>query len=142
MPMTATRPHAIGEPGYTSYLPCEPSSVRSARQLVSNAFGTWGIDEDLTGVGELIVSELMTNTIAHTGCRRARVVVRRLSDTLVRIGVADRDRGLPAMGNKPSDDAVGGRGLLLVEELSDRWGYDRLRQGKVVWAELQVPAHT
>ncbi|WKX16230.1 ATP-binding protein [Streptomyces sp. NL15-2K] len=121
-------------------MPCEPSSVRRARQLVSSALCAWGMDDDLAATGELIVSELMTNTIDHTRCREAQVVVQRRLENLVRIGVADRDGNLPEMDDKPGDDADCGRGLLLVDQLSYRWGYDLLRHGKVVWAECAMEA--
>jgi anti-sigma regulatory factor (Ser/Thr protein kinase) len=137
--MTAARPHAIGVPGYTSTLPCEPEAVGEARQLVSNALSTWGMGDDLTAAGKLIVSELMTNTIDHTRCRTAKVVVERRREDLVRIGVADKDRSVPDMNKKPSVEDEGGRGLLLVDKLSHQWGYERFPHGKVVWAELLVP---
>ncbi len=35
-------------------------------------------------------------------------------------------------------DALGGRGLMLVDALSDRWGSQPCPFGKVVWAELQL----
>jgi len=38
-----------------------------------------------------------------------------------------------------TDDAEEGRGLFLVDAVSDRWGYDRHRCGKTAWAELEVP---
>lgn len=137
MTMTAAKPTATGVPGYTETVPCEPESARRARLLVSAALDTWGIGE-LAEVGTLIVSELISNAVSHTPCRVVRVVIRREMAAAVRIGVADKCRDTPEPGC-PEGDSEGGRGLLLVESLSWRWGYDLHRWGKLVWAELRVP---
>lgn len=138
MTMTAASPNAIGAPGYTETLPCEPESASRARLLVSAALRAWGIEE-LVEDATLIVSELLANTIDHTNCRTARVLVQCRPSGVVRIGVADKSPGLPEMCT-PGAEAAEGRGLLLVDALSWRWGYDRHHGGKVVWAELRVPA--
>jgi hypothetical protein len=123
-------------------MPCVPESAHRARLLVCAALNTWGIGE-LAETGTLIVSELVGNCVRHTNCRLLRVVVRRPSARLVRIGVVDKSLYcLPELGG---GDATreGGRGLLLVEALSSRWGYDLLGThhkrgpwGKETWAEL------
>ncbi|MEV5953782.1 ATP-binding protein [Streptomyces sp. NPDC051987] len=138
MATTAARPTATGAPGYTETMPCEPESARRARLLVSAALNTWGIGE-LAEDGVQVVAELVNNAVRHTRCRVVRVRVTRPAEGVVRIGVADSCRDTPELGN-PDDDSEGGRGLFLVEALSWRWGYDRKRWGKVVWAELEASA--
>ena len=138
MNLTAARPTATGIPGYTETLPCEPASARRARILVSAALSTWGMGE-LAEAGGQIVAELVNNAIDHSRCRTVRVLVTRPADGVVRIGVADTCNKVPAPGS-PHDDAEEGRGLLLVDALSRRWGYDGKHRGKVVWAELEVSA--
>lgn len=133
-----TRPTAVGPPGYTETLPCEPEAARRARRLVSAALNTWGIAE-LVDPGALIVSELVGNAVRHTSCRLVRVSVRRVTDDLVRIGVTDKSHALPKMDLVAGGDETG-RGLVLVDALSQRWGYDKMRWGKTVWAELVAPA--
>ncbi|MFJ8597164.1 ATP-binding protein [Streptomyces shenzhenensis] len=123
--MTAARPSATGTPGYTETMPCEPESARRARTLVRAALSTWDIG-DLAEAGLQIVAELITNTIEHTRCRSVRVLVTRPTEGVVRIGVADTCPVVPEAGH-PDDDAEDGRGLLVVEALSWRWGYDRTR---------------
>jgi anti-sigma regulatory factor (Ser/Thr protein kinase) len=132
------RPTAVGPPGYTETLPCEPETARRARRLVSAALNTWGIGE-LADAGTLIVSELVSNAIRHTSCRLVRVSVRRVTNDLVRIGVTDKSHALPKMDLVTGGDETG-RGLALVDALSHRWGYDEMRWGKTIWAELSVPA--
>ncbi|MGA4849206.1 ATP-binding protein [Streptomyces sp. G5(2025)] len=136
--MSAASPTATGNPGYTETMPCKPASARRARLFVSTALHAWGIGE-LTEVGVLVVAELINNAIDHTRCRVVRVQVTRPADGVVRIGVADKCKDAPETGD-PDDDSEEGRGLFLVEALSRRWGYDRKRWGKVVWAELEAPA--
>jgi anti-sigma regulatory factor (Ser/Thr protein kinase) len=105
---------------------------------VSAALNTWGIGE-MAEVGTLIVSELVGNAVRHTPCRLIRVSVRRVTNDLVRIGVTDKSHALPKMGPVAGGDETG-RGLVLIDALSHRWGYDQMRWGKTVWAELTVPA--
>ncbi|PPS73852.1 MULTISPECIES: ATP-binding protein [Streptomyces] len=138
MTVTAARPTATGSPGYTETLPCEPESARRARLLVSAALNTWGIGE-LAEVGVQIVAELVNNAVDHARCRNVRVLVTRSTGGVVRIGVADTCRDMPEVGS-PDEDSEEGRGLLLVDALSWRWGCDRKRWGKVVWAELKASA--
>lgn len=137
MTTTTARPVESGRPGYTETMPCEPLSARRARLLVSAALNAWGIGE-LAEVGVQIVAELVNNAIDHSRSRHVRVLVTRPTENAVRIGVADTCNEGPETG-RPGEDAEEGRGLLLVEALSRRWGYDRKRWGKVVWAELEVP---
>jgi hypothetical protein len=54
----------------------------------------------------------------------------------LRVEIVDgRAEALPRV-LAPSDDAEGGRGLLLVSALARDWGTDRLSAGKCVWFEL------
>jgi anti-sigma regulatory factor (Ser/Thr protein kinase) len=135
---TVARPTATGAPGYSETVPCEPESAKRARSLVSAALNTWGIGH-LVDAGTLIVDELLTNSINHTRSRMARIIVRRVAEDRVRIGVADKSPDVPDI-RTPSEDSEDGRGLILIDALSDRWGYDRHPSWKVTWAELQLAA--
>ncbi|WP_241672311.1 ATP-binding protein [Streptomyces sp. IB2014 016-6] len=139
MTTTAAKPNATGAPGYTAELPGAPESVGRARAFVSSALATWGLDDDLVGCGEVIVSELLTNVVDHTKTPLTKVVIERRVDCSVRIGVSDRSRVVPCM-RAATDDGESGRGLRLVDALSSRWGYRRNRWGKVTWAEIKVLA--
>ncbi|KKD01923.1 ATP-binding protein, partial [Streptomyces sp. WM6386] len=79
--------------------------------------------------------ELVTNAVRHTRTDRIRVSVARITTQRVRLGVIDKSRVLPHQATM-RPDAIGGRGLHLVDGLADRWGTDRYRWGKRVWAEL------
>ncbi|MET8473971.1 ATP-binding protein [Streptomyces sp. NPDC006422] len=136
MTTTTARPDATGKPGYSETLPCEPESACRARTLVSTALHAWGL-AGLAEDGKLIVSELVSNVIAHTRCHVTRVAVARIDDDSVQITVADVSQRIPKVA-APSEHSRSGRGLLIVDALSDRWGYDLRRSSKVVWVQLRI----
>jgi anti-sigma regulatory factor (Ser/Thr protein kinase) len=86
---------------------------------------------------ELIVSELVTNAVragsptvvVSVGTQEGRIVVR----------VSDEAAGWPEQREATIHD-IGGRGLPLVSALSETWGVRMADTGKVVWAELKIPA--
>ncbi|MCX4739045.1 ATP-binding protein [Streptomyces antibioticus] len=134
--MTVTSTPTTVESVHSALLPSVPASAGVARHLVSNALHAWDMN-DLDDVATLIVTELVANSVDHTPCRRLRVVVSRPSRHIVRIGVADGSHALPEMGVAAAD-AEQGRGLMLIDALSWRWGSDRHDWGKSVWADLRV----
>jgi CheY-like chemotaxis protein len=82
---------------------------------------------------ELLVSELITNAVMHTGSE-PRLEVHMLRDR-IRVEVYDDDPNPPTM--LEHDLArPGGRGLRLISSLSDRWGTEQVGTGKLVWVEL------
>jgi anti-sigma regulatory factor (Ser/Thr protein kinase) len=109
-----------------------PEAVSAARRFVREALTSWG-ESDLVGDGELIVSELATNAVIHGRSPFRTSVVR--TANAVRIAVEDAGLGLPK-SRSASADALSGRGVAIVEELSHRWGCDPLDDGKVFWVEL------
>jgi hypothetical protein len=55
----------------------------------------------------------------------------------LRVAVVDKSRRMPEP-RIVGPDAIGGRGLHLIDALSDRWGTDLLPWGKRVWAEIAI----
>jgi len=123
-----------GHPGYAETLPGLEESAGAARSLVRTVLVAWGM-ERLTDAGTLLVSELVANAVKHTDSHHIRVVVSRPGAAYVRIGVVDRSRSLPEVKRPNGDDlSAGGRGLVLIDGLADRWGTDLYRRGKRVWS--------
>ncbi len=122
--------------GYSETFPSEAESAKTARRLVRTALTVWGL-EHLAADGALVVTELVANAVTHTRGHSLRVMVTRIGDDLVRIGVVDKSL-TPPMRRNAEDTDVHGRGLALVEALATRWGTDRKRWGKCVWAELKA----
>ena len=83
----------------------------------------------------VVATELTTNAILHgDGATRVRATTER---GVFRIEVVDRSPAAPVR-RRPAADDLGGRGLLLVKALSDRWGSVFTPGGKVVWAEFDL----
>jgi len=120
--------------------PAVPEAVRSARADARQMLREWHIDA-LSETVELLVSEIVTNAVRTTPRRRGAAARRPVrvwlcSDTQrVLIQVWDGGRQRPAV-QAPGPDAESGRGLLLVEALSEQWGCLVLdaQRGKIVWA--------
>ncbi|MEU1281535.1 SpoIIE family protein phosphatase [Streptomyces sp. NPDC005805] len=111
-----------------------PDAVQHARRFTARTLRAWGVREEVD-VALLVVSELVTNAIAHTkGEVRLNLT---LSGDRLRVSVNDASPRSPV---KPQVewDATGGRGLLIVEATTAAWGAVPLSGGKQVWAEIPV----
>ncbi|MGJ5749815.1 PAS domain S-box-containing protein [Streptomyces puniciscabiei] len=116
-------------------LPNEPVTVTTARHLAARQLREWGLEPLVTPV-ESIVSELVTNAIRHGGGpSRLRLIQHRV----LTCEVFDSHTGQPR-SRRPGDLDEHGRGLHLVAQLSRRWGSRCATDGKVVWAEQDLPA--
>ncbi|HSJ72077.1 MAG TPA: ATP-binding protein [Acidimicrobiia bacterium] len=112
-------------------LPSEPASVARARSFVRGV--TAGRSTFITSELELLASELATNAVMHAG---TPFIVRvGCSDGTIRLEVEDANSTLPTRKRHGLKSPVG-RGLLVVEQVADRWGVRAESSGKVVWAEL------
>ncbi|MFF5076219.1 ATP-binding protein [Actinoplanes sp. NPDC000266] len=82
----------------------------------------------------LVMTELVQNVVQHTG-DGGEVALTRNGDVLVE--VFDSSRELPRLLG-PDPRRLGGRGMLLVDAVSDDWGSRLTDGGTVVWARLPV----
>jgi anti-sigma regulatory factor (Ser/Thr protein kinase) len=88
---------------------------------------------------ELLVSELVTNSVVHAQLDAEETVDLRLkcSPDTIRVEVSDPGpRFTPHV--KPRPGEPGRLGFYLVDKLSDRWGVDHLDRGKAVWFEMDL----
>ncbi|GAA3375914.1 ATP-binding protein [Streptomyces sannanensis] len=118
-------------------LPSRPESAAVARRLTHCVvLRQWALPPQTTENAVLLVSELVGNAVRHTGARvfGLRMTRRR---TTIRIEVRDPSRGLPCLMPVHELD-TSGRGLFLVDKLSDRWGVDLQPRGKTTWFEMRV----
>jgi anti-sigma regulatory factor (Ser/Thr protein kinase) len=120
-----------------------PSAVPCARAHAKQLLWEWGLTE-LTESVELLVTELTTNAMRASQSFDPIQPIRfwLLSDKVrVLIMVWDGSPQQP-MRMDVDEEAESGRGLLLVEAMSDRWGsyIPKLWGGKVVWCEVSGDA--
>lgn len=115
----------------------ERRSAQAARRFATEALAGWGLAETSRADDVLLcVSELVTNALLHgvPPGRQLRLLLRYDVSTLV-VEVHDSGGGVPHL---VLDGDEGGRGLVLVAALSDRWGVRERGPGKAVWCEFAL----
>jgi anti-sigma regulatory factor (Ser/Thr protein kinase) len=144
---SASRPPP-GPAGFPRVATCLPArdltAVRAVRDFARATLRYWEVtdrSDDIT----LVLSELVTNALQHaaprTGGWPVRVgLVQSRPAAAVLCAVADASPA-PPVPRPPGHLAESGRGVHVIEELSDDWGYAIApRRGKVVWATFAPPA--
>ena len=118
-------------------LAARPQAVAKARHTVR----ALAVDASARKTLELLVSELVGNSIRHAGLTPQDPVSVHITAGIDRVRVAVRDPG-PGFEAPPLDGGdplvPGGHGYVIVEALSDAWGIDRDADGCTVWCELEV----
>ncbi len=122
-------------------LVAEPHAAAAARRACAELAG--GLPGDLGSRLELLIDELVTNSVRHGSERPTDVVSLelRVSAGLVQARVSDNGPGFevpraPSKGSLSSD----GWGLVLVDALADRWGV--ARRPAQVWFQLDRPVRS
>ncbi|MGH3343645.1 MAG: ATP-binding protein [Carbonactinosporaceae bacterium] len=113
-------------------LDADPREVSRARALTRTKLGCWGLDQ-LTGLAVLVVSELVTNAVIH-GYGPAQL--RLTFNGRLRVEVRDLSPAPPRLRDTCPGE-LGGRGLQIVNRLSESWGWRPHGRGKLVWCELR-----
>jgi len=119
-------------PARRQTFPSVPISAGHARRFVAGALDEAGLGH-FSYTAALLVSELVANAVLHSGTP-FDVVVKAGADS-VRVEVHDGTPELPVPKHYSAMSGTG-RGLVMVEQMSARWGADRTASGKVVWFEL------
>jgi anti-sigma regulatory factor (Ser/Thr protein kinase) len=117
-------------------LPMEPTAAKKARdflaELCCNRHEARVLED-----AQLLVSELVGNAVRH-GAPPIELEVRCAGGDALQVRVRDAAAGGPTP-RAADADAEGGRGLALVDLLSDAWGTEPEPDGKAVWFCLEVP---
>jgi PAS domain S-box-containing protein len=116
---------------FTWDVPADPAHVADARKQATERLTCWGLDE-AAFVTELIVSELVTNAIRHA---KGPIQLRLIRDQALICEVSDGSDTAPHLRRARTFDE-GGRGLMLVAQLTQRWGTRQTPHGKTIWAEV------
>lgn len=131
-----------------------PTATPCARLHARNIACEWGLGE-LADTVELVVSELVTNAVQASVDRDGRprytpdsglacVHLRLSTDGLAALIEVWDESARPPTPIQPGLTEEGGRGLMLVDSLTERWGWNlpQSGRGKVVWAlvgQLSTP---
>jgi hypothetical protein len=129
----------LGAPDESQRLSADLEAVvgaaRRARELVTEACARWDYPQ-LAGPACIVVTEMVNNVVAHARTHMTVLLARR--GDLMSVAVRDRSAVIPTYTGGPvSPTSYGGRGLLLIDSVSQRWGSLAVPSGKVVWALLQ-----
>jgi anti-sigma regulatory factor (Ser/Thr protein kinase) len=124
----------------TTTLPGTAASVRAARRFVASSLR--GLPAGIVNSAVVMASELATNCVQHA--RTEFTVAVEQCEGEVRVDIADAGAGVPTI-RRPENSEPRGRGLLVVERLSDTWGVTdgADTHGKTIWFSLRLPVpHT
>jgi PAS domain S-box-containing protein len=116
----------------TWHIPADPALVAPIRKQVVEQLDAWKLQE-AAFTAELVVSELVTNAIRY-GAHPIRLRLIHDAATLI-CEVSDTNHTAPHLRRAKTFDE-GGRGLLLVAQLTQRWGSRHTADGKTIWAEI------
>ncbi|MYU10539.1 SpoIIE family protein phosphatase [Streptomyces sp. SID8361] len=114
-------------------IPVEHSFVADARSWTAERLQAWGL-LDCSFITELVVSELVTNAIRYG---RPPIQLRLIRDETIICEVSDASSTAPHMRRARLSDE-GGRGLLLVAQLTEKWGTRHTHHGKTIWCEQRI----
>ncbi|WTL44036.1 ATP-binding protein [Streptomyces brevispora] len=113
----------------------EPAEVAGLRRVVRLHLRLWGLP-DVVEAAELCVSELVANVIRHVGEGTPSTLEVGMNGTHLRVALRDPDASvLPTLVHAESDDESG-RGMALLDAVSDRWGVILGASSKLVWCDL------
>ena len=137
--------------GYLS-LESGPRDATIARHWNSGILPAENWPECVITSAATIITELVSNAVHHAEARRILCkVYYRIRRPLIKVYDGDprepRIRAHPPLGLVDIDalslpELESGRGLLLVEELSQWWGYRQVPYGKFVWSIPKLPRPT
>ncbi len=114
----------------------EPGAPRRARRALRPLLDPDG--DPIAPAVESVASELVSNVVQHTvdgGTVRAWDPK---PDLPFHLEVSDDDPTIPDQREAGADES-GGRGLSIVDELSDAWGIEGRPDGKTIWADFNRP---
>jgi anti-sigma regulatory factor (Ser/Thr protein kinase) len=108
----------------------------SAPEIARTAFVVTaaGLDDDITERGELLTSELVTNSVERAGGGTLLLAITVHPDVL-RVEVADA-----ASGPERARDERARWSLAITAELASRWGAGREADLNISWFEIDIPA--
>lgn len=112
--------------------PCDRRAPARARDAFREMGGQ--LDPQLAADVELLVSELVSNSVKYGGDGAVRLSALSDRPRHVWVEVADEGQGFVALPRDRAPTEAGGWGLQLVDSMADRWGVHRASTR--VWFEI------
>lgn len=116
---------------------CQAESVAGARHFARDVLSDQ--PREIVEAAELMVSELATNSVRHANSDFELAI--HLSRDEIRVELSDHGQGQPVL-RSPTPREQSGRGLRIVQALSEDWGVTPSPNGKLVWFTLPLRPHT
>jgi anti-sigma regulatory factor (Ser/Thr protein kinase) len=113
---------------------------RAARRFIGALLTRWAVAIGVIERAQLLVSELVSNAVLYGGGPIRIEVSQAPGVEWVRVEVCNHGMGRPVMRH-PDPEELSGRGLQIVDELSDRWGSSAADGQTSVWFEMHAHAH-
>jgi anti-sigma regulatory factor (Ser/Thr protein kinase) len=133
---TLTRPPAAGIYSIELYATLE--APLESRRYVKGVLMGWAAPADLIDMAQLLTSEVVTNAVTHGEGQGGTVTLEvRSFGCCLGVDVTDHSPNTPLL-RSVTTDMEDGRGLLLVAEIADSWGYYFDGGRKHVWFHLRV----
>ncbi|RZU24669.1 ATP-binding protein [Streptomyces sp. BK239] len=128
----------VTEPQPRCVLPFEavPSEISLLRRAAAKQLSRWGVSA-AAEEAELLVTELATNVLKHVGEGAAATLVLERRDGRLRVEMHDRSETVPVL-RAGGWESECGRGLHMLEALTEDWGTALTAVGKSVWCEVRV----
>jgi anti-sigma regulatory factor (Ser/Thr protein kinase) len=132
--------HVVGGERVEARLALDAQAPGAARVVVADCLGD-RVAASVFRDAQLLVSELVTNSVRHSGVPAGSEVIVSVDLTpgMVRLDVEDPGHAGTVALRAPEAGSGGGYGLNLVQALSERWGMERVAEGGTrVWAQLEL----
>lgn len=135
--MLVIQQHCVLRKPWSLSFAAEPEELAALRRVTRMQLGLWGLHH-LDEAVELCVTEMVANVIRHVGLGTPVELTLSMSGTYLRMEVRDPElKALPTLLVGALDSETG-RGMRLVDAMTDRWGVLLKADCKVVWCELST----
>ncbi|MFC4020822.1 ATP-binding protein [Micromonospora sp. GCM10011542] len=139
MPPDSLPPPSGPSPGVQvavlSDLPNAGTACAQGRHFVEEQLWRWRVPMQVADTMVLLASEIIANAVRH-GPPPVCLELSLHADR-VRLEVTDSS-ATPPVPRRPELEALGGRGLFLIDTLAAKWGWHPRAPGKVVWCEMPI----
>lgn len=118
-----------------SELPNAGTASAEGRRFVAEHLYRWAVPTQVADTAVLLTSEIITNAVRYGPPPLCLQVS--LSADRVLVEVTDSNPVVPVL-TRPDFEALGGRGMWLIDTLAAAWGSHLQPPGKIVWCEVSI----